>query len=75
MSNLVKGKSHRRLKRQLLIVMLVIFSWSVAMGWILGLATSAHSANSADSVGTINVGSAQHQLGLDKYNFRSLTPE
>ncbi|MDD1416730.1 hypothetical protein MEN41_19535 [Dolichospermum sp. ST_con] len=41
MSNLVKSKSHSRLKRQLLIVMLVIFAWSVAMGWILGLATSS----------------------------------
>ncbi len=61
MSNLVKSKSYHRLKRQLLIVMLVIFAGSVAMGWILGLATSsAHGANPADSVGTINVIPAQY---------------
>jgi Dihaem cytochrome c len=67
MSNLVKSKSHRRLKRQLLIVMLVIFAWSVAMGWILGLATSAHAANPADSIGTVDVVPAQYQLGEQLY--------
>ena len=55
MSNLVKIKSHRRLKRQLLIVMLVIFASSVAIGWILGLATSAHGANPGDSIGTVDI--------------------
>jgi hypothetical protein len=40
MANLVKSKSHHRLKRQLLIVMLVIFAGSIAMGFILGLAIS-----------------------------------
>jgi hypothetical protein len=50
MSNVAKSKSHRRLKRQLLIVMLVIFAWSVAMGWILGFATSARGANPVDSI-------------------------
>lgn len=45
MVNFVKSKSHQRLKRQLLIVMLVIFGSSVAMGCIFGFATSAHGAN------------------------------
>jgi hypothetical protein len=67
MSNLVKSKSHRRLKRQLLIVMLVIFAWSVAMGWILGLATSAHGANPGESIGTVDVVPAQYQLGQQLY--------
>ncbi len=67
MSTLVKSKSHRRLKRQLLIVMLVIFAWSVAIGWILGLATSAHGANQTDSIGTVDVVPAQYQLGQELY--------
>lgn len=49
MANFVKSKSHQRLKRQLLIVMLVIFGVSVAMGCIFGFATSAHGANPVNS--------------------------
>jgi hypothetical protein len=67
MPNLAKSKSHRRLKRQLLIVMLVIFAWSVAMGWILGFATSTHGANPVDSIGTVDVISAQYQPGQELY--------
>jgi len=67
MSNLVKSKSHRRLKRQLLIVMLVIFAWSVAMGWILGFATSAHGANPGAAIGTVDVIPAQYQFGQELY--------
>jgi Dihaem cytochrome c len=67
MSNLAKSKSHRRLKRQLLIVMLVIFAWSVAMGCILGLATSTHAANPGDSIGTVDVVPAQYNPGQELY--------
>jgi hypothetical protein len=67
MSNLGKSKSHRRLKRQLLIVMLVIFTWSVAMGWILGFATSTHGANPGESIGTVDVVPPQYQLGEQLY--------
>ena len=67
MSNVAKSKSHRRLKRQLLIVMLVIFAWSVAMGWILGFATSARGANPVDSIGTVDVVPAQYQPGQELY--------
>ena len=67
MSNVAKSKSHRLLKRQLLIVMLVIFAWSVAMGWILVFATSARCANPVDSVGTVDVVPAQYQPGQELY--------
>ncbi|WP_413173554.1 cytochrome C [Anabaena azotica] len=68
MSNLITRKpSHQRMKRQLLIVMLVIFAWSVAMGFILGLATSANAANPASSVGTVDVVPANYQLGQELY--------
>jgi hypothetical protein len=54
--------SHQRMKRQLLIVMLVIFAWSVAIGFILGLATtSVHAANPTPSVGTVDVVPGQYQ--------------
>lgn len=49
MPNLAKSKSHRRLKRQLLILMLAIFGSSVAMGCIFGFASSAHGANAVNS--------------------------
>jgi Dihaem cytochrome c len=68
MSTTFKHKlSHRRLKRQLLIVMLVIFTWSIAIGWVLGLATSAHSANPISEIGTVDVVPAQYQLGQELY--------
>jgi hypothetical protein len=60
--------SHQRMKRQLLIVMLVIFAWSVAIGFILGLATtSVHAANPTPSVGTVDVVPGQYQLGQELY--------
>ncbi|WP_353931714.1 cytochrome C [Okeanomitos corallinicola TIOX110] len=65
MPNLFKQKfPHRKLKRQLLIVMLIIFSWSVAIGFILGLATSTQAANPAE-IGTVDVVPAQYQLGQE----------
>lgn len=68
MSNLVKRKSpKRRLKKQLLIVMLVIFAWSIAIGFILGLATSTHAANPNSAIGTVDVVPARYQLGQELY--------
>jgi Dihaem cytochrome c len=68
MASLLKHKSsHQKLKRQLLIVMLVIFAWSIAIGFILGLATSTHAANPASSIGTVDVVPAQYQLGQELY--------
>jgi hypothetical protein len=68
MSTLFKHKSsHPKLKRQLLIVMLVIFAWSIAIGFILGLATSTQAANPTSSIGTVDVVPAQYQLGQELY--------
>jgi hypothetical protein len=68
MLNTVKHKSsHKKLKRQLLIVMLIIFGWSVAIGFILGLATSTHAATPASSIGTVDVVPANFQLGQELY--------
>ncbi|TAF08059.1 MAG: cytochrome C [Nostocales cyanobacterium] len=68
MASLLKHKSsHKKLKRQLLIVMLIIFGWSIAIGFILGLATSTHAANPASSIGTVDVVPANYQLGQELY--------
>ncbi|RUS96884.1 hypothetical protein DSM107003_22900 [Trichormus variabilis SAG 1403-4b] len=68
MLNTIKPKpSHQKLKRQLLIVMLVIFGWSIAIGFILGLATSSHAAKPTPSVGTVDVVPAQYQLAQELY--------
>ncbi|NET01919.1 MAG: cytochrome C [Sphaerospermopsis sp. SIO1G1] len=65
MSNLLKPKpSHKKLKRQLLIVMLIIFGWSVAIGFILGLATNTQAAN-PPAIGTVDVVPANYQLGQE----------
>ncbi|TAE61898.1 MAG: cytochrome C [Nostocales cyanobacterium] len=65
MLNLVKRKpSHKKLKRQLLIVMLIIFGWSVAIGFILGLATNTSAANPPE-IGTVDVVPANYQLGQE----------
>ncbi|MFM7371574.1 MAG: cytochrome C, partial [Sphaerospermopsis kisseleviana] len=58
--------SHKKLKRQLLIVMLIIFGWSVAIGFILGLATSTQAANPPE-IGTVDVVRAQYKLGKELY--------
>ncbi|MEI6443422.1 MAG: hypothetical protein WCO29_09945 [Nostocales cyanobacterium ELA583] len=55
MANVAKSKSHRRLKRQLLMVMLVIFAGSIAIGFILGLATSTQAANADFPIDTVDI--------------------
>ncbi|BAZ83194.1 cytochrome C [Sphaerospermopsis kisseleviana CS-549] len=67
MPSMFKPKSsHKKLKRQLLIVMLIIFGWSVAIGFILGLATSTQAANPPE-IGTVDVVRAQYKLGKELY--------
>lgn len=68
MSNFVKRKSgDRQLKRRPLGLIVVILAWSLAMGWLLSLATSAHSATPTSDIGTVDVVPAQFQLGKQLY--------
>ncbi len=68
MSNLVKRKFRKRqLKRRPLGLIVVILAWSLAMGWLLSLATSAHSATPTSEIGTVDVVPAQYQLGKQLY--------
>jgi hypothetical protein len=68
MSKFVKRKSgDRPLKRRPLGLIMVILAWSLAMGWLLSLATSAHSATPTSQIGTVDVVPAQFQLGKQLY--------
>ncbi|MBW4615931.1 MAG: cytochrome C [Desmonostoc vinosum HA7617-LM4] len=67
MSNFVKRKSHHQLKRQPLMLLLVIFAWSLAMGWLLASITNAQSPTLVAEVGTVDVVPPQYQLGQELY--------
>lgn len=68
MSNLVKRKSRtRKLKRRPLGLIFIILAWSLAMGWLLALATSVQSATPPAEIGTVDVVPAQHKLGQELY--------
>lgn len=67
MLNLVKRKSRRQLRRKPIGLLLVILAWSLAMGWLLALATNAQGANPGGEVSTVDVVPAQYQLGQELY--------
>jgi hypothetical protein len=68
MSNLVKRKSRRQqLKRQPLGLLLIVLTWSLAMGWLLALASNAQGATKVAEVGTVDLVPAQQQLGQELY--------
>ncbi|WP_089126781.1 cytochrome C [Tolypothrix sp. NIES-4075] len=66
MSNLVKRKS-RRTKRKTIGLMVIILTWSLAMGWLLALASNVQAATNTSDVGTVDVVPAQYQLGQQLY--------
>ncbi|MBW4573606.1 MAG: diheme cytochrome c [Tolypothrix carrinoi HA7290-LM1] len=66
MSNLVKRKS-RPTKRKTIGLMVIILAWSLAMGWLLFLATNVQGATNTSEVGTVDVVPAQYQLGQQLY--------
>ncbi|AHJ30574.1 diheme cytochrome c [Nodularia spumigena CS-584] len=68
MSNFIKRKFRKRqLKGRSLGLIVVILAWSLAMGWLLSLATSAYSATPTSEIGTVDVVPAQYQLGKQLY--------
>ncbi|MEH2068377.1 MAG: cytochrome C [Nostoc sp.] len=54
-------------KRQFFGLLLVIITWSLAMGWLLALVTNAQSATPTAEIGTVDVVPAQYQLGQELY--------
>ncbi len=66
MSNLVKRKS-RPAKRKTIGLMVIILAWSLAMGWLLALATNVQAATNTSEIGTVDVVPAQYQLGQQLY--------
>ncbi|MBW4630717.1 MAG: diheme cytochrome c [Iphinoe sp. HA4291-MV1] len=68
MLNIVKRQSrNRKLKRKPIGLLLVILAWSLAIGWLLALATHAQGATPTSEVGTVDVVPAQYQLGQELY--------
>jgi Dihaem cytochrome c len=67
MSNLVKRKSRGKLKRSPVGLLLIILGWSLAMGWLLAMATNVQGATPSAEVGTVDVIPAQHKLGQQLY--------
>ncbi|WYM02544.1 MAG: cytochrome C [Gloeotrichia echinulata DVL01] len=66
MSNLVKRPT-RKLKRRPLGLLLVILAWSLAMGWLLAMASNVQGATPTSEVGTVDVVPAQYQFGQELY--------
>jgi len=68
MSNLVKRKSReRQLKRRPFGLLLVVLAWSLAMGWLLALASNVQGATPVAEVGTVDVVPAKYKLGQELY--------
>ncbi|MBW4476630.1 MAG: diheme cytochrome c [Tolypothrix brevis GSE-NOS-MK-07-07A] len=66
MSNLVKRKT-RPTKRKFIGLMMIILAWSLAMGWLLALASNVQGATNTSQIGTVDVVPAQQQLGQQLY--------
>ncbi|MBD2209854.1 cytochrome C [Nostoc linckia FACHB-104] len=69
MSNLVKRKVRDRgqFKRRPLGLLLVVLAWSLAMGWLLALASNVQGATPTSQVGTVDVVPQQYKLGQELY--------
>ncbi|MEH2422794.1 MAG: cytochrome C [Nostoc sp.] len=63
----LQQSAKRQFKRQFFGLLLVIVTWSLAMGWLLALATNAQSATPTAEIGTVDVVPAQYQLGQELY--------
>ncbi|QMS89834.1 cytochrome C [Nostoc edaphicum CCNP1411] len=63
----LQQSAEREFKRQFFGLLLVIVMWSLAMGWLLALATNAQSVTPTAEIGTVDVVPAQYQLGQELY--------
>ncbi|MBD2205433.1 diheme cytochrome c [Calothrix sp. FACHB-1219] len=57
----------KKLNRQPLGLLLVVLAWSLAMGWLLSLASNVQGATPNTEIGTVDVVPAQYQLGQQLY--------
>ncbi|MEA5593053.1 cytochrome C [Rivularia sp. UHCC 0363] len=67
MSNYIKRRDRKKLKKNPAGILLVIVIWSLAMGWLLALATNVHAAVPASEIGTVDVIPAQYEMGQKLY--------
>jgi Dihaem cytochrome c len=68
MSSIVKRQSrNKKLKRKPLGFLLVILAWSLAMGWLLALASNVQGATPTSEIGTVDIVPKRYQLGQELY--------
>jgi Dihaem cytochrome c len=68
MLNIIRRKSRKVvLKRQPFGLLLVVLAWSLAMGWLLSLATDVQGATPSSEIGTVDVVPAQYELAQEIY--------
>lgn len=67
MLNINKRRNRRQLKDKSIGLVLVVLTWSLAMGWLLSFATNVQGATPTSEVGTVDVVPAQYQLGQELY--------
>jgi hypothetical protein len=67
MSNIIKRRNHRQLKRKPFGLLLVVLGWCLAMGWLLSFATNVQGATPTSEIGTVDVVPSQYQLGQELY--------
>ncbi|MBD2356280.1 cytochrome C [Tolypothrix sp. FACHB-123] len=60
-------RQSNKLKRQPLGLLLVVLAWSLAMGWLLSLASNVQGATPNTEIGTVDVVPAQYKLGQELY--------
>ena len=63
----LRRSAERKFKRQPLGLLLVVLAWSLAMGWLLSLASNVQGATPNPDIGTVDVVPAQYKLGQELY--------
>ncbi len=67
MPKIRKSHQHRQSQRKSVSLMLIVLAWSLAMGWLLSLASNVQGATLVSEIGTVDIVPAQYQLGEQLY--------
>ncbi|RUR80910.1 cytochrome C [Chlorogloeopsis fritschii PCC 9212] len=64
---MIKHCNRRQIKGKSIGLLLVVFTWSLAMGWLISFATNVQGSTPVSEIGTVDVVPAQYQLGQELY--------
>ncbi|MBF2007929.1 MAG: cytochrome C [Chlorogloeopsis fritschii C42_A2020_084] len=64
---MIKHRNRRQIKGKSIGLLLVVFTWSLAMGWLISFATNVQGSTPVSEIGTVDVVPAQYQLGQELY--------